>query len=84
MLVCAVVVCDRMNSGLSRNLPVDLLQKLQPLLVAMSVHAAADDFSIQRVKCGEQYNHAVALIVVGHRAAVFPFRGKNGCEGSSA
>lgn len=49
VFVCRIVVGDKMNIEFGRRLLVDQTQKLQPLGVAMPLHASANDRSIERV-----------------------------------
>src|SRR2546421_8121027 len=51
----------------SRGLLINPTQEFQPLLVAMPIHAGADDFSIRDIERGEQRGRTVALIIVSPR-----------------
>src|SRR5256884_7162497 len=51
----------------SRGLLINPTQEFQPLLVAMPIHAGADNFSIRDIECGEQRGRTVALIIVSPR-----------------
>ena len=53
MLVRCVIVADQMQLLALGCLPVDLAQKLQPLDVAMTCLALADDCPIEDVQCCE-------------------------------
>src|SRR5260370_3785634 len=68
VLVGAVVVSDQVNLLVRRGLPIDLLEELQPLLVAVSRHAATDNLTVQRTQSCEQGRGAIAFVVVSHRA----------------
>ena len=48
---------------------LDVVEEADELLVPMLLHAAADHRAVEHVECGEQRRRAVALVVVGHRAA---------------
>src|SRR5260370_31974350 len=68
VLVGAVVVSDQVNLLVRRGLPIDSLEDLQPLLVEVSRHAAADNLTVQRTQSCEQGRGAIAFVVVSHRA----------------
>src|SRR5437667_11833269 len=51
----------------SRGLLINPTQEFQPLLVAMPIHAGADNFSIRDIECGEERGRTVALIFVRPR-----------------
>jgi hypothetical protein len=50
-----------------RDLPLDDVEELDALLVAMALPVLADLRSVEYVEGGEQGGRAVALVVVGHR-----------------
>src|SRR5947208_3014752 len=54
----------------SRGLLINPTQEFQPLLVAMPIHAGADDFSIRDIERGEQRGRTVALIIVSPHLAL--------------
>src|SRR5947207_7692231 len=56
----------------SRGLLINPTQEFQPLLVAMPIHAGADNFSIRDIECGEQRGRTVALIIVSPRFRARP------------
>ncbi len=66
VLVDGVVVQDGVDDLASRNLRLDGVQEADELLMAVALHAVADDLALQHVECGEQGGRAVALVVVGH------------------
>src|ERR1700730_3180652 len=78
MLMRAVVVGNQVDLPVARRLPVDLLEKLQPFLVAMAWHATSDHGSIQRVQGGEEGRRPMPLIVMSHRAAAPLLDGQTG------
>ena len=53
MLVGRIVIRNQMNVLLLGSFPIDKLQELDPLLVAMLRHAGADHCPIQRVQCSK-------------------------------
>ena len=48
---------------------VDGVEKANELLMPVAAHALADDLAVEDVEGGEQGRGAMALIIVGHRAA---------------
>ena len=68
MLVGGVVVEDDVDELAGRHLRFDGVEEADELLMAMALHAAADDLAFEHVERGEQRRGAVALVVMGHRA----------------
>ena len=66
MFVGGVVIDDGVDDLPGGNLGLNLVQEADELLMPVTLHAAADDRSIQDVERGEQGGRAVALVVVGH------------------
>lgn len=66
VLVGCVVVTHQMQCLLPGRFPVDLLQEIEPLDVAMTLLAGSDDLAIQGAQGSEQRGRAMALIVMGH------------------
>lgn len=64
-----VVVRDDVQVKFLGGLAVDDLKELQPLLMAVLLHARPDEFSFGHIEGSEQGGGAVANIVVGHRVA---------------
>ena len=69
MRVGGVIFNDQMHVLLSRGLAVDRIEKADELLMPVAAHALADDLAVQDVEGGEQGCGAVALVIMGHRAA---------------
>ena len=67
-LVGGVVVDDQVNVQIGQGLAVDPVEETNELLVAVALHAVADDLAIEQVERREQGGRAVALVVVGHGA----------------
>jgi hypothetical protein len=67
--VGGVVVDHGLDALVGRDGAFDLVEEADELLVPVLLHAAADDGPVEHVERGEQRRRAVALIVVGHRAA---------------
>ena len=63
-----VVVDDQVNVQIGQGLAVDPVEETNELLVAVALHAVADDLAIEQVERREQGGRAVALVVVGHGA----------------
>ena len=68
MFVGAIIVHDQMQFDLPGELVVELLEKLQKLLVPMPCVALADHFAMSQFQCGKQSRRAIAFVVVGHRS----------------
>jgi len=65
MFVSGVVVADDVNIKLGGDLPVDLAQEGQPLLMAMTGGGMSKDLAREIVQGGKQGNRSVTVIVVG-------------------
>src|SRR3546814_2768743 len=68
MLVGGIVIEDYVNDLARRDFGLDGVQEADELLMAVALHVAADDGSIEDVQGGEEGGRAMPLIVVGHRA----------------
>ena len=68
MLVRGVVVDDQMQLKMPGRFSIDLLEKLQPLLMPMLALNAADQMPLKIIQRGEQGNGAMADIIVRLRA----------------
>ena len=66
MFVRAVVVEDDMDQLAGRHLTLDGVEKADELLVAVLLHAPADDRAVEDVEGSEQGGGAVALVIVCH------------------
>ncbi len=78
VLVSGVVVEDDVDDLAGRHLCLDLIEKADEFLMAMPLHALADDRAVQHVEGGEQRSCAVTLVVMRHRSAAPGFKGKPG------
>ncbi len=78
VLVGGVVVEDDVNELSGRNLGLDGVQEADKLLMAMALHIAADDGSVEDVERGEQRRRAIAFVVMGHRAGAAFLQGQTG------
>jgi len=67
--VRAVVVEDDVDGFACRNLPFDLVEEADKLLVPVALHVLPDDRSVEHVERGKERCRAVALVVVGHGLA---------------
>src|SRR5215469_16310684 len=65
VLVSGVIVGDEMDVESGRRLVIDGLEKGQPLLVAVTLGDAGDQFTVEVVQRGEQGERPVAEVVVG-------------------
>lgn len=68
VLVGRVVIEDPVHGRAGRDGFLDGVEEADELLMAMALHATADDLAIQHVEGGEQGRRAVALVVVRHGA----------------
>ena len=68
VLVGGVVVEDDVDELAGWHLRLDGVEEADELLMAVALHAAADDRAVEHVEGGEQRGGAVALVVVGHGA----------------
>ena len=66
VLVCGVVVGNQVHIKPLGRGTIDCTQKFKPFLVAMSLHALADDAAGGDIEGGKQCRCSVAFIVVGH------------------
>ena len=69
VFVCGVVVEDDVNYLAGRHLGLDGIEEANELLMAVALHAAAGDPSLQHVERGEQRGGAMALVIMGHGAS---------------
>jgi hypothetical protein len=65
VLVCGVVVEDRMDDLASRHGGFDGVEEAGELSVAVALHAAADHGAVEDVEGGKQRRGAVPGVVVG-------------------
>ena len=66
MLVRGVVVDDDVDGQLRRHSGVDEVQEADELLMAMTLHALADDFAFEHVEGSEQGRGAMTFVVMSH------------------
>ena len=66
MLVGGVIVEDGVDRLSRRNLLLDGIEEADELLMAMTLHVAADHRAVENVQRGEQRRRAVPLVVVRH------------------
>jgi hypothetical protein len=69
MLVGGIVVDDDMDRPLLRHSGLDDVEKPDELLMAVALHALADDLTFKHIEGSEQRGRAMALIVMGHGAS---------------
>ena len=65
MFVSGVVVADDVNVKLGGDLVVDLAQKGEPLLMAMTRGGVSKDLAREIVEGGKQGHRSVTVIIVG-------------------
>ena len=70
VLVRGVVVEDRVDHLAGRHRGLEALGT-DEILMPVVRHAAADNLAFEHVEGGKQRRRAIALVVVGHRAARF-------------
>ena len=75
MLVRGVVVEDDMDDLAGGDVGFDRIEKANEILMAMALHAAANDPAFRDVERGKQGGGAMALVIVRHcRAAALLHR----------
>ena len=78
MFVCGVVIQDQMQVAVGRRLHLDELQKLQPLLMAMTILALSNERAVGDVEGRKQGRGPMAHIVMRHRAGTPFFERQSG------
>src|SRR5271154_1261729 len=78
MLMDGVIVDDGVDRLARGRLLLDDIEEANELLMAMALHVAADDGSVEDVHRGEQRRRAVALVVVRHRPGPALLHGESG------
>ena len=66
VLVGGGVVENDMHGFVLRHTGIDGVQESDELLMAMTLHVASDDSSVEHVESGEQRRRSVALVVMVH------------------
>src|SRR5262249_45396005 len=66
VLMGSIIVYDKMQVQLSRSLLINECEKLDPLLMAMAVHARSNDVPLGHLQGSEQGGRSIAFVVVGH------------------
>ncbi len=84
MLMDGVVVEDNVDQLAGRNRRFDGVEEADELLMAVTLHVAADDGSVEDIERSEQGGGAMALVVVGQVPARPFFIGRPGWVRSSA
>jgi hypothetical protein len=65
MFMVGVIIQNDVDVLAQRNLLVDLLEKLQPLAVAVFLCGVSDDFALQIIQRGKECHRTVAVVIVG-------------------
>ena len=78
MLVGRVIVHDQMQVQLWRGLVINQFQKLDPLLMAVTIHAGPNDAPFGHLQSSEQGRGPVAFVVVGHGSQSSLDQGQSG------
>src|SRR5271156_4165492 len=78
MLVGGEVVDDGVDRLSHGNLFLDDVEEANELLMAMALHVAADDGSVEHVHGCEQRRRAVPLVVVRHGSGATLLQGQSG------
>ena len=63
-----VIVYDQMQVQVLWGLLINQGEKLDPLWMAVAVHAGSNDASLGHLQASEQGSRSVTLVIVGHRA----------------
>lgn len=66
MFVRGIIVHNQMQVELGNGLTVNRLQKLDPLLMPVSLLALGIECSIRNTQCGEQCCRAIPFVIVRH------------------
>ena len=66
--MCRVIVDNQMQVQVSWGLLINQFQKLDPFLMAMTIHTCPNDAPFGHFQSGEQGRGPVAFVVVGHRS----------------
>jgi hypothetical protein len=69
---------DHVHGLAGRDGLLDGVEEADELLMAMALHASADDLAVQHVEGGEQRRRAVALVVVRHGPGAAALHGQAG------
>jgi hypothetical protein len=64
--VCELHSCRELDDLADRNLRLDVVEKSNEFLMAMTLHVAAGDRAVEDVEGGEQRRGAVPLVIVCH------------------
>ncbi len=72
LLMGGIVVENDVDGLVLRQLRLDGVEKADELLMAMTLHVAANHLAVEDVESRKQGGGAVALVIMGHRAAA-PF-----------
>src|SRR4051794_20024571 len=67
VFVGGIVVDDGMDHFSHRDLRLDRIEEADELLMAVTLHVAADDSAVEDVESREQRGGAVAFVIVRHR-----------------
>ena len=78
MFVRGVVVADEVNIKLGGDLPVDLAQEGQPLLMAMTRGGMGKDLAREVVQGGKQGDRSVTVVIVSLGADMTLTQGQTG------
>jgi hypothetical protein len=73
MSVRPIVIQDQMKVASAGSRPVDRLEELQELLMAMTRITGANHRPVQHVQGGKKARRSIPLVVVGHRPAASLF-----------
>jgi hypothetical protein len=66
MLVSGEAVEDDMDRPISRDLALDSIEEENEFEMAVALHAAPDDGTVEHAERGEQGSGAVPLVIVRH------------------
>ncbi len=78
VFVGGIVVDDKVELFVGGRLVIDETQELQPLLMAMMLHASRYHTAIERVESGKQRGGSMPLVIVRHRMGTALFHGQAG------
>ena len=78
VFVGGIVVDDKVELFVGGRLVIDQTQELQPLLMAMMLHASRYHTAIERVESGTQRGGSMPLVIVRHHMGTALFHGQAG------
>ncbi len=79
-----IIIEDDVDRPVGDDFPLDGIEKADEFVMAVALHAAADDGAVEHAEGREQGGGAVPLVVVRHGLQRPGLIGRPGCVRSSA